>query len=274
MVCVDVSPFPPEKTPSGSNGSLVLGWSLFDHLVVEIIYPPEVKHSPWKMVIGSLLSYWVSVTFSGENSLLNFAGIPVTSRAGPLSRSYSNNIQVYRGFKKPTLNRTHWFPEGYHFINHIIYFILPDLRLTLDIGGTFTPYKNDPGAHPKRQSPYPTIKRIPFTALLVKVWGVCAFQFHSFPCSDFNSKVSSHPLQPDIFLQNISFWFHALFGRVEDLCVSKNNGTPKSSILIQWLFLVPLNDGRDYKTPQKAIYKWYINGIYCQLGDYMPPTTF
>ena len=44
--------------------------------------------------------------------------------------------------------------------------------------------------------------------------------------------------------------------------------------LYQWLFLVPLNDGRDYITPQKAIYKWYISGIYCQLGDYMPPTTF
>ena len=25
---------------------------------------------------------------------------------------------------------------------------------------------------------------------------------------------------------------------------------------IQWLFLVPLNDGRDYRTPQKAIYMW------------------
>ena len=23
-----------------------------------------------------------------------------------------------------------------------------------------------------------------------------------------------------------------------------------------------------------GIYKWYISGIYCQLGDYMPPTTF
>ncbi len=23
-----------------------------------------------------------------------------------------------------------------------------------------------------------------------------------------------------------------------------------------------------------ARYKWYISGIYCQLGDYMPPTTF
>ena len=37
--------------------------------------------------------------------------------------------------------------------------------------------------------------------------------------------------------------------------------------------LVPLQGGRDYITPQKAIYiyKWYIGGIYCQLGDYMPP---
>ncbi len=43
--------------------------------------------------------------------------------------------------------------------------------------------------------------------------------------------------------------------------------------LIQWLFLVPLKGGRDYITPQKAIYKWYIRGIYCQLGDYMLPTT-
>ena len=45
-------------------------------------------------------------------------------------------------------------------------------------------------------------------------------------------------------------------------------------ILFQWLFLVPVKGGRDYITPQKAIYKWYISGIYCQLGDYMPPTTF
>ena len=42
----------------------------------------------------------------------------------------------------------------------------------------------------------------------------------------------------------------------------------------QWLFLVPLKGGRWHIIPQKAIYKWYISGIYCQLGDYMPPTTF
>ena len=42
----------------------------------------------------------------------------------------------------------------------------------------------------------------------------------------------------------------------------------------QWIFLVPVKGGRDYIIPQKAIYKWYISGIYCQLGDYMLPTTF
>ena len=38
----------------------------------------------------------------------------------------------------------------------------------------------------------------------------------------------------------------------------------------QWLFLVPLKGGRWHIIPQKAIYKWYLSGIYCQLGDYMP----
>ena len=42
---------------------------------------------------------------------------------------------------------------------------------------------------------------------------------------------------------------------------------------VQWLFLVPVKGGRDYIIPQKAIYKWYISGIYWQLGDYIPPTT-
>ena len=31
--------------------------------------------------------------------------------------------------------------------------------------------------------------------------------------------------------------------------------------------------GSDFKIPLKAIYTWYISGIYCQLGDYMLPTT-
>ena len=39
----------------------------------------------------------------------------------------------------------------------------------------------------------------------------------------------------------------------------------------QWIFL--LIGGRDYISPQKAVYTWYISGIY-QLDDYMLPTTF
>ena len=41
----------------------------------------------------------------------------------------------------------------------------------------------------------------------------------------------------------------------------------------QWIFQVPVKGGRVYITPQEAIYKWYISGIYCQLGDYILPTT-
>ena len=39
----------------------------------------------------------------------------------------------------------------------------------------------------------------------------------------------------------------------------------------QWLFLVPLIGGRWYIITQLAIYKWYISGIYCQLGTYISP---
>ena len=39
------------------------------------------------------------------------------------------------------------------------------------------------------------------------------------------------------------------------------------------IILVLVKGGRDYITPQKAIYTWYISGIYCQLGDYILPTT-
>ena len=41
---------------------------------------------------------------------------------------------------------------------------------------------------------------------------------------------------------------------------SPADNTPLS--LHQWLFLVPIKGGRDYITPQKAIYKWYISGIF------------
>ena len=43
-----------------------------------------------------------------------------------------------------------------------------------------------------------------------------------------------------------------------------------------WLFLVPLKGGIGsiFHPPEGKDYKWYISGMYCQLGDYMPPTTF
>ena len=37
----------------------------------------------------------------------------------------------------------------------------------------------------------------------------------------------------------------------------------------QWSFLVPLIGGRYHTITQLAIYKWYISGIYCHVGDYM-----
>ena len=42
----------------------------------------------------------------------------------------------------------------------------------------------------------------------------------------------------------------------------------------QWLFLVPLIGGRFRIIPQLAVYTTYIPLIYCQLGDYMVPTTY
>ena len=45
-----------------------------------------------------------------------------------------------------------------------------------------------------------------------------------------------------------------------------------------WLFLVPMKGGRwyiyIYNHPEGNRYKWYISGIYCQLGDYISPTTY
>ena len=42
----------------------------------------------------------------------------------------------------------------------------------------------------------------------------------------------------------------------------------------QWLFLVPLIGGRQHIITQLVIYTTYIPLIYCQLGDYMLPTTY
>ena len=39
--------------------------------------------------------------------------------------------------------------------------------------------------------------------------------------------------------------------------------------LYQWSFLAPLIGAKGYIITQLAIYKWYISGIYCQLGDYI-----
>ena len=43
---------------------------------------------------------------------------------------------------------------------------------------------------------------------------------------------------------------------------------------VQWLFLVPIKGGRQQITPEKAIYKWYISGIYIAkwvIICYLPP---
>ena len=41
----------------------------------------------------------------------------------------------------------------------------------------------------------------------------------------------------------------------------------------QWLFLVPIEGGRQHIIPQLAVYTSYIPLIYCLLGGYMLPTT-
>ena len=47
----------------------------------------------------------------------------------------------------------------------------------------------------------------------------------------------------------------------------------KKTDKLQWLFLVPLIGGRYHIIPQLAVYTNYIPLIYCQLGDYMVPTS-
>ena len=42
----------------------------------------------------------------------------------------------------------------------------------------------------------------------------------------------------------------------------------------QWVFPVPFIGGRYRRIPQLAVYTTYIPLIYCQLGDYMVPTTY
>ena len=40
--------------------------------------------------------------------------------------------------------------------------------------------------------------------------------------------------------------------------------------MFQWIFQVPVKGGRDYITPQKAIYKWYILPIGGLYATYHP----
>ena len=40
-------------------------------------------------------------------------------------------------------------------------------------------------------------------------------------------------------------------------------GEKENYSMVVMLFLVPIKGGRDFITSQKAIYKWYISGIYC-----------
>ena len=50
--------------------------------------------------------------------------------------------------------------------------------------------------------------------------------------------------------------------------------TPSRTVIIQWLFLVPVKGGRWHIIPQLAIYTTYIPLIYCLLWGYMLPTIF
>ena len=51
-------------------------------------------------------------------------------------------------------------------------------------------------------------------------------------------------------------------------------GILPSTVFCQWLILVPLIGGRYHIISQLAAYTTYIPLIYCQLGDYMLPTTY
>ena len=51
------------------------------------------------------------------------------------------------------------------------------------------------------------------------------------------------------------------------------NSTETAYAIGQWIILVLVKGGRDYITPPRRQYTWYISGIYCQLGDYILPTT-
>ena len=68
-----------------------------------------------------------------------------------------------------------------------------------------------------------------------------------------------------LLIYEISDWNHGSLDLME---------TKKQITLDQRSFLVPLIGGRYHIITQLAIYKWYISGIYSQLGDYVVPTTY
>ena len=63
-------------------------------------YTPEVKHSPWKMMVGRQLSYWDPECFQGL-LLLSFQGVQLL--AGELLRLSSCKSQEYVGELSATI---------------------------------------------------------------------------------------------------------------------------------------------------------------------------
>ena len=122
-----------------------------------------------------------------------------------------------------------------------------------------------------------------------------------------NNKVGYvHPVAPgesrslliEISISNTGRWgmrhlLGRLYGKLLHFKLSQQNHRPQLVVFLhpsekyarqngnlnpryQWLFLVPLKGGIGsiFRPPEGKDKKWYISGIYCQLGDYMPPTTF
>ena len=69
------------------------------------------------------------------------------------------------------------------------------------------------------------------------------------------------------------FFFHCYVSLPEG---TSKKGQTNTSLPYHRIVLVLVIGGRDlyYIIPWKAIYTWYTSGMYCQLGDYMLPTTF
>ena len=95
--------------------------------------------------------------------------------------------------------------------------------------------------------------------------------------------ISSHFNRKPPFLFCCGFyWSHSLFMRSTSCCSLTKYLNDSSPIVNyspltsqhQKLFLVPLIGGRWYIITQLAVYTTYIPLIYCQLDDYILPTTY